>query len=431
MEGYEPVFILLASALVFGVLGVPIVWSLGLSSLLGIWADGGTSIMVMSQRMYTGASKYALLAVFFYILAGSIMQSGGISRRLVDFSNAMFGHVRGGLSIVCIVTCVFFGAISGSGIATTLAIGGILFPSLVKAGYDRDYAAAVPAAAGMLGTVIPPSISFVVYGTVTNTSISSLLIAGIVPGVITGFALCVYAFLYAKRKNFPKNRRFDLRELAKSGKAAFLSLLMPVIILGGIYLGVFTPTESASVAVAYGLAVSLLIYREMDRKALKAVVLDSVKGTASVMLLVMSATIFSWFLTIYDIPVLLGEFIQEMISGRAMFLISVNILLLLLGMFMENGAIILILAPLIAPVATQTYGIDPVHFGLIMVFNLALGQATPPFGTCLFAAASMSGQGVVGIARRVIPMCLVIFAVVLLISFTPRLALWLPSVMVR
>ena len=431
MEGYEPVIILLASVLAFSIIGVPIVWSLGLSSLLGIWADGDTSIMVMSQRMYTGASKYALLAIFFYILAGSIMQNGGISRRLVDFSNAMFGHIRGGLSIVCIVTCVFFGAISGSGIATTLAIGGILFPSLVKAGYDRDYAAAVPAAAGMLGTVIPPSISFVVYGTVTNTSISSLLIAGIVPGVLTGFALCIYAFVYASAKKFPKNQHFSFIGLLKATWAAGLSLLMPVIILGGIYLGVFTPTESASVAVAYGLVVSLVFYREMGLKTLKAVALDSVKGTASIMLLVMSATIFSWFLTIYDIPILLGEFVQSLISTRTMFLITINILLLLLGMFMENGAIILILAPLIAPVATRSYGIDPVHFGLIMVFNLALGQATPPFGTCLFAAASMSGQGIVGIAKKVIPLCLVIFAVVVLISFTPRLALWLPSIMVR
>jgi C4-dicarboxylate transporter DctM subunit len=241
----------------------------------------------------------------------------------------------------------------------------------------------------------------------------------------------VYAFFYANIKNFPKNQRFDFQKLIKTGKAAFLSLLMPIIILGGIYLGVFTPTESASVAVAYGFIVSLLFYREMNRETVEAVILDSVKGTANIMLLVMSATIFSWFLTIYDIPVLLSDFIQGMISDRTIFLININILLLLLGMFMENGAIILILAPLIAPVATQTYGIDPVHFGLIMVFNLALGQVTPPFGTCLFAAASMSNLGVFGIARKVMPMCAVIFAVVILISFMPRLALWLPSIMIR
>ena len=426
----EPIYLMLISAVIFGVLGVPIVWTLSLSGFLAVVWSGEISILVLTQRMYTGANKYAFLAIFFYIFAGSIMQHGGISKRLVEFSNSLVGHIRGGLSMVVIVSCVFFGAISGSGIATTVAIGGVLFPSLVKYGYRRDYAAAVPAAAGMLGTVIPPSISFVLYGTVTNTSIAGLLISGIVPGVLAGGALCAYAYVYARLNKIPRTQEFSLRQLFRAVYSAFLSLLMPFIILGGIYLGVFTPTESAAVAVAYGLFLAVFVYHEVGASKLLAIVIDSVRSTSTVMLLAMAATIFSWLLARYEVPLRMGEFIQLHIDSARLFLLAANILLLVLGMFMDNGAIILILGPLLAPVAVS-YGINPVHFGLVMVFNLALGQATPPFGTCLFAAASMSGVKVIDIAKRVIPLCAVIFAVVLLISYSPGLAMWLPEMIKR
>jgi C4-dicarboxylate transporter DctM subunit len=410
-------------------IGVPITLSIGIASFLALIVSGNVSVLIMAQRMYTGGTKYALLAIFFFILAGNIMQRGGIARRLVDFSNTIFGPISGGLSIVTIVTCMFFAAISGSAIATTAAIGGILFPALIKANYPADYAAAVPAAAGTLGTVIPPSISFVLYGSITNTSISQLLMSGVIPGVLAGIALCIYAYIYARKHKFPRENKSSLKQIAASFVSAFWALLMPIIILGGIYLGVFTPTESASVAVFYGLLISFFIYREMDFDTLKEVAFETVRSTANIMLLVMSATIFSWLLTINNVPVLLSNFVISKVSGPITFLLLINILFIILGMFMENGAIIVILAPLLAPIAVKL-GINPVHFGLVVVFNLAVGQATPPFGTCLFAAVNMSGQSIVGISKKVLPLCLVLFVVVFLSSYVPSLALWLPSIMI-
>jgi len=423
------VIVLLVSLVVTMSTGISIAWSLGLASLFAILvSDADFPIMIMSMRMFSGANRFAFLAIIYFILAGTIMQYGGISNRLISFSNSLVGHVSGGLSLVTLFTCTLFGAITGSSIATTAAIGRIMYPEMVEAGYPKGYSAALPAVGGTLGIIIPPSIVFILYGTVTNTSISGLLLAGVIPGIIGGIALLVTAYIYAKIYKFPKADDFSLREVFDKGKSAVLAMLMPVIILGGIYGGIFTPTESAAVAVAYGLILSVLVYRAISLKVFKEILIESAKVTSNIMILVMAATLFGWLLTANNVPQILSDFLFSIIDSPVIFLIGVNIILLFLGMFMEIGAVLLILGPLFAPVAIG-YGIDPVHFGLIMVFNLSLGQATPPFGTCLFVTCGISKQSVVSVGKAIIPFILVLFAVVLLVTYVPIISTWLPGMM--
>lgn len=420
----DSVTVLLVVFAITLLLGVPVVWSIGLSSVCSLMTMGHIPMSFVAQRMFTGAEKYTLLAIFFYMLAGAIMQHGGISRRLVDLAKALTGHVSGGLSIVTIVTCIFFGALSGSSIATTAAIGAMLYPELVKAGYPKGYSASLPVLGGTMGIVIPPSIVFIVYGTTVNTSVSKLLISGIGPGVLAGMMLCIYAYVYAKVKNFPHSNSFSVTELAKSFRASFWALMMPVIILGGIYTGIFTPTESAAVAVVYGLIVSSFIYRELNWKTLLRITIECVKGTANIMLLIMVATVFGWILTRNNVPAMFTTFIASFIDNKIMFILFMNIILLILGMIMDSGAIILIVAPLLYPIA-MSYGIDPVHLGCIIVFNLAVGQATPPFGNCLFAATTVTEQSIIKLSKASIPGVLILFGTVLLTSFIPAISMGL------
>ncbi len=420
----DSVTVLLVVFAITLLLGVPVVWSIGLSSVCSLMTMGHIPLSFIAQRMFTGAEKYTLLAIFFYMLAGAIMQHGGISRRLVDLAKSLTGHVSGGLSIVTIVTCIFFGALSGSSIATTAAIGAMLYPELVKAGYPKGYSASLPVLGGTMGIVIPPSIVFIVYGTTVNTSVSKLLISGIGPGVLAGVMLCVYAYLYAKVKNFPRSNSFSVQALGKAFRASFWALMMPVIILGGIYTGIFTPTESAAVAVVYGLIVSSFIYRELNYKTLLRITIECVKGTANIMLLIMVATVFGWILTRNNVPALFTNFIASFIDSKIMFILFMNIILLILGMIMDSGAIILIVAPLLYPIA-MSYGIDPVHLGCIIVFNLAVGQATPPFGNCLFAATTVTEQSIIKLSKASLPGVLILFATVLLTSFIPAISMGL------
>ena len=354
------------------------------------------------------------------------MQHGGIARRLIRFAKALTGSVRGGLSLVTIVACMFFAALSGSSVATTAAMGAILFPELVKDGYDRSYAAALPVVGGTLGIVIPPSITFVVYGTTTNTSVSKLLMSGILPGVLAGVAMCVYCYFYAVRHNIRKSGHFDMKEFLSSLKDAIWAIIMPVIVLGGIYAGIFTPTESAAVACIYGLLVSCVIYRELKLKKLIEIAIDSVKSTAMIMLVMMAAGLFSYVLTRNNVPVIMSNTITGMISSKVGFLLAMNLVLLVLGMLMDAGAIVLIVAPIMYPIAMQ-YGIDPVQLGAITVFNLSVGQATPPFGLCLFAAQPITGESIGSLSRRSLPFVIILYAMVLATSFIPAISLLIPN----
>ena len=424
----NPILIIIAVFAVTIILGMPFTWSLMISSIAGCAAMGSIPLTFFAQRMFTGAERYTLLAIFFFMLAGALMQYGGISRRLINFSKALVGFMPGGLSIVVILTCVFFSAISGSSIATTAAIGGMLYPELVKAGYPEDYAAALPVVGGTLGIVIPPSIVFIVYGTAVNASISKLLLSGVIPGLLGGLGLCVYAYIIAKGRHFSSVNKFSWKEIGVNLKSSFFALLMPVVILGGIYAGIFTPTESAAVAVVYGFIISAFVYKELSWKQLKMIVIESVKNTSNILLLIMAANVFGWVLTANNVAALFGDFITTFIHNKYVFLLFLNILLIVLGMFMVNGAIILIVAPLVYPIAVK-YGIDPIHLGCIMVFNVAVGQATPPFGNCLFASTVVTKRNIVGVSKAALPGIVILFAAVFLVTYIPALAMALPNMM--
>ena len=366
--------------------------------------------------------------MLFRSMAGAIMQYGGLSRRLVSFANSLVGHISGGASLVCVMACAFFAAISGSAVATTAAIGGIMYPELKQLGYPEDYAAALPAAAGVLGVIIPPSVLFIIYGNITNVSPGKLLMAGIVPGFLGALFMCVICYVLARIRKYPKNQGFVLKNVFVSFKEAFWALMMPVIILGGIYTGIFTPTESGVVAAGYGLLCAVLIYREMSMELFIRIIKESCRTTGNVMILCMAAGALSYLLTIYQIPATLSSFLIANVSNRYTFMAGVVILLLFLGMFMDVGASILILGPLLAPVAAA-FGIDPVQFGLIFVFSMAIGQATPPFGTDLFVVCGFSGRQVMAVGKHSLVFCTALIAVILLCMFIPQIATALPGIM--
>ena len=404
------------------VIGIPVVWALALSSFVALLSIPGISTQFVAQRMQMGTEQYSLLAIFFFMLAGAIMQHGGIATRLIRFAKALTGFIRGGLSIVCIVACMFFAALSGSSVATTAAIGSILYPELCDEGYDHGYAAALTVAGGTLGIVIPPSIVFVVYGTTVNTSVADLLMSGVVPGILGGVLMCVYCYIYARKHNIRPTGKFNLKELGKATMSSIWALIMPIIVLGGIYSGVFTPTESAAIACIYGLLVSCFIYKELKFSKLIQIALDSVKSTANVLLIIMAAKLFSYVLTRNGIPAMLSGAMASVITNKITFLLALNLLLLFLGMLMDAAPIILIVAPIVYPIAMK-FGIDPVQLGCIVVFNLAVGQATPPFGLCLFAAQPVTKQSIGTLSKAVLPFVLLLFGTVLLTSFIPALSL--------
>ena len=420
--------VLIVSVFAFAVLGVPLAWSLGLSSLCAILTTGTISLGMLAQRMYTGGAVYAFLAIFFFIFAGNIMTYGGLSKRLVRFANGLVGHYTGGTSIVCMLACTFFAAISGSSIATTAAIGGMLYPVLKDYGYPDDYAATLPAVGGVLGIVIPPSVTFIVYGTTVNVSVGKLLFSGVVPGVLGGIVLSVMCYIFAKRRNYPKGEKMSRKEFWKVAWEAGPALLTPLIILGGIYSGIFTPTESAAVATLYSIIATKFFYKELDWSIYKRAMKDTTQTTANIMILVMSATCFSWLLTVNNIPTMLSTFLLGIVHTKFAFWAGVLLLLVFLGMFMDVSTIILIIAPLLAPVA-YSFGIDPIQFGCIFVFTLAIGQATPPFGACLFVSSSMSGHGIMRLGVLSIPFVLALLLVVVLTCIFPPLATLLPSLM--
>lgn len=417
---------LIAVLLVTMFLGVPITWALGAACIVSCVLDPTLSFTVLSQRIFTGCDNFSMLAVPAFFLAGDVMSKGGLSKRLVSFADSFVGWISGGISLVSLVACTFFAAISGSSVATTAAIGGLMYPEMVERGYPKDYAAAVQAIGGTLGIVIPPSVVFVIYGNITGTSVAKLLMAGIVPGVFCGIMLCVYAWFKAKTCKFPKGAKFSMKNFLLSFRSAVWALLMPLVILGGIYAGIFTPTESAAIAVFYGLLVCLAIYREITGKEIWEIIKGTAASTANLMMLVMTAQLFGYLITYYSIPVYVTEAFMAVASNKYVFLLLINILLLICGMFMEVGATNLILAPILAPIAVQ-FGVDPVHFGMVFVFLLALGQATPPFGTCMFVACGISNEPVSRVARQLIPFVLVEVACALLFSYVPIMSTFLPS----
>jgi C4-dicarboxylate transporter DctM subunit len=422
-----PQVALIAVFLVLMFFGTPITWSLGAGCIAAIMFDPGLSFPLLCQKIFTGSDNFAMLAIPAFFLAGDIMAKGGLSKRLVAFADSFVGWISGGISLVSLVACTFFAAISGSSVATTAAIGGLMYPEMVKRKYPSDYSAAVQAIGGTLGIVIPPSIVFVIYGNVTGTSVAKLLMSGIIPGVFCGVMLCLYAFFRAKLSNFPKEAGFSLKRFLLAFKGAIWALLMPLVILGGIYAGIFTPTESAVIAVFYGVLICLVVYREINGKSIWKIVKGTAVTTANLMFLVVTAQMFGYLIAHYQIPVTITNAFMSVANTQFVFLALVIVLLLICGMFLEVGATNLILGPILAPIAVA-FGIDPVHFGLVFVFLLALGQATPPFGTTMFVACGLSGQPVSSVAKQLVPFIIVEIICAMIFAYVPALSTFLPNI---
>ena len=404
-------------------LSVSVAVSIGLASVVGIQVNHA-NMLISVKEIFNAVNKFPLAAIPFFILAGNLMETGGISRRLVDFAKSIVGGVQGGLPMTCVLTCMIFAAVSGSSVATTFAIGAILIPALVEHGYPKSYAAALQATSAELGVIIPPSIPMILYGVAAEVSIGELFIAGFGPGILISGALMVFVWIYCKWKGWGKNDGDGRLGFWTATRKAAWALLMPVIILGGIYGGVFTPTEASAVAVLYALIVGMLIYREIGLKDLAAVLRKSVISSAVIMFIIANAGLFAFLITRAGVPDAIGHWLEEVLKSPAMFLLGINVALFFIGMFIETSAAILVLAPILVPVAVH-FGIDPIHFGLIMVVNLALGMITPPFGVNLFAACTVARISLDRIIVHLIPFVLVILACLLIITYVPSVSLTL------
>ena len=414
---------MLATMVLCFALSVSVAVSIGLASMVGIQASNA-HMLISVKEMFGAINKFPLAAIPFFILAGNLMEAGGISRRLVEFAKSLVGGVQGGLPMTCVLTCMIFAAVSGSSVATTFAIGAILIPALVKHGYPVSYAASLQATAAELGVVIPPSIPLILYGVSAEVSIGELFIAGFGPGLLIAGALMLFVWLYCKWKGWGKNDGEGRLPVGRATLQAGWALLMPIIILGGIYGGVFTPTEASAVAVFYALLVGVVIYREIGVKSLAAVLRRSAISSAVIMFIIANAGLFAFLITRAGVPEAIGHWLEGVLKSPAYFLLGVNAALFFIGMFIETSAAIIVLAPILAPVA-QHFGVDPVHFGLVMVVNLAMGMITPPFGVNLFAACTVARISLDRIVGHLIPFVLVIVACLMVVTYVPELSLWL------
>lgn len=405
-------------------INVPIAISLVLASILIMALVGNIPLVTLPQKMFAALDSFPLMAAPFFILAGKLMEIGGISERLVNFANSIVGQLKGGLAHVSLVACMFFAAISGSGSATTAAIGGIMIPAMIKAGYDRNFATAIQVAGGTTGIIIPPSVPLVLYGVSAGVSISGLFIAGILPGLLIGLSLMFVAYIISKRKGYGTD--VEKVEFWKSFKEAILALLMPGIILGGIYGGIFTPTEASVVAVVYGFIVGVFVYKQINWQTLRTILVESVVTTSVILFIISAASIFGMILTREQVPQSIATALTEANISPMMTLLLINLFLLIVGTFMEAIAAIVILTPILLPVVTAI-GIDPIHFGIIMVANLAIGLITPPVGVSLFVGARVGNTTFEPLVRAIIPFIVMMIISVLIITFVPQLSLFFLS----
>lgn len=404
-------------------LSISVAVSIGLASIVGAW-QANLNFLAVVKEMFAAINKFPLAAIPFFILAGNLMESGGISTRLVEFAKSIVGGIQGGLGATCVLTCMIFAAVSGSSVATTFAIGAILIPALIKHGYPTNYAAALQATSAELGVIIPPSIPMILYGVSAEVSIGELFISGFGPGLLIGGALMVFVIVYARIKGYGKGDKEGKLPFLLATRKAILALFMPVIILGGIYGGVFTPTEASVVAVFYAFIVGVFVYRETRFSDLPRVLKKSVISSAVIMFIIANAGLFSYLITRAGVPDRIAAFLVEILQSPVLFLLGVNAALFVIGMFIETSASIIVLAPILAPVAVH-FGVDPVHFGIIMVVNLALGMITPPFGVNLFAACTVARISLDQIIPRLLPFVLVVLVCLMLITFMPFLSIGL------
>lgn len=411
-------------------LGTPIAVCLGISSILSMLVLGaGRPVSVVlgtvPQLVSAATSKSVLLAIPFFILGGNIMEKSGISGKLINLAESCVGHLKGGVAMVCVIVACFFAAISGSGPATVAALGLILIPAMVKVGYDAPFAAALMATAGAIGVIIPPSITFVVYGSISDTSIGDLFISGVLPGLLMGAALIIITLWLGRKSDLKRLPRCTGAQRWKAFKGAFWGLLMPVIILGGIYGGIFTPTEAAAVSAVYGLVIGVFVYRTIKLKQFIKILIDTASTTATVMFITAAATLFAYVLTRARIDVAISGLLTDVAGGnKIIFLLIVNVVLLLAGCFLDSTSALYIFTPLFVPVA-QALGMSMVHFGTIMIVNLAIGLVTPPVGVNLYVACGIADVDLRKISVSVVPLLVASLVVLLLVTYVPSLSLFL------
>jgi C4-dicarboxylate transporter DctM subunit len=418
--------VLFSCLFLFLALGMPVAIGLGLASLLTIFFFSQDSLASMSIKLFETSEHYTLLAIPFFVLAGNLMSTGGVARRMVTFAIAAVGHMRGGLAIASILACMLFAAVSGSSPATVVAIGSIVIAGMVKNGYTKEFAAGVICNAGTLGILIPPSIVMVVYAAVTEVSVGRLFMAGVVPGILLGLMLMLAVWWRAGKLQLTPPAKAPLREVLRSFRESMWGLALLVIIMGGIYGGIFTPTEAAAVSAVYAFVVAVFIYRDLGFKDLPQVFLESSKTTVMLMFIVANALLFAHVLTTERIPQTIAESILAVGMSPWMFLIVVNVLLLVAGAFMEPTGVILILAPILFPIATQL-GIDPIHLGVIMVVNMEIGMVTPPVGLNLFVTSGVTKMSLMQVSRAALPWLSVLLVFLVMITYIPAITLALPN----
>ncbi|NDG46185.1 MAG: TRAP transporter large permease [Flavobacteriia bacterium] len=423
-----PVLILVISFLIFIMMGTPVAWSIALSSLLTLLVSipSLAAVTTIVQRMGTGLDSFALLAIPFFILSGQLMTQGGIANRLIAFAKTIVGSLPGGLALINIISAMLMGAIAGSAMASASAMGSILGPEMEKEGYDKEYGAAVNITSATIGLVIPPSNVLIVYSLASGgVSIAALFLAGYLPGIITGFFLMLVAAIWAKRKGYPTFKRSSLVEVARSFGIAFPSLLLLLIVIGGIVAGFFTATEASAVAVLYTLVLGFL-YKEIGIKDLPKILLDSSKTSAIVMLLIAASMSMSWILSYENIPQSLSEVLLSISDNSLVILIIINLLLLFVGIFMDMTPAVLIFTPIFLPIV-KTLGIDPIQFGIMMVLNLCIGLCTPPVGSVLFVGIGIANTSIERVIKPLLPLFIAMIIALVFIILFPAITLWLPQ----
>jgi C4-dicarboxylate transporter DctM subunit len=403
----------------------PIAVALGLTAFAYFFYFTTTPLTSTSESLVNALNNFPLMAIPFFVLAANIMSRGGISRRLTEAGNAVVGQFRGGLALTAVLSCMFFAAISGSSPATVVAVGTLLIPAMVSSGYDRKFSTGLIASSGSLGILIPPSIPLIVYGIATEESIGDLFIAGVLPGLFAGFLLLIMVVVVSRKRGYGTGENAIVLTAALKRRAlrdAFLSLLLPLFVLGGIYGGIFTPTEAAAMAVLYAVLLAVFVYRELTFKDLGNVLLGSARTSAMVMFIIANGILFTFVLTSERIPGQIASGLLGLELNKWAFLLLVNLLLLVVGCFMETSSAILIIAPILLPIAVEL-GVDPIHLGIIMIMNLEIGMVTPPFGLNLFVASGLTGMSVLQVARAAIPSALVLLSALFVVTYVPFFAL--------
>ena len=409
-------------------IGVPIAASLGLAGSITIMLFSPDSVRSLAIKLFETSEHYTLLAIPFFLLSGAFMTTGGVARRLIDFANACVGHIRGGLAIGAVLACMLFAALSGSSPATVAAVGSIAIAGMVRSGYPQAFGAGIVCNAGTLGILIPPSIVMVVYAAATEQSVGKLFMAGVIPGIMLGLVLMIAIYIVARIKKLPALPRASFREWLRAAREAFWGLLLMVIILGGIYTGMFTPTEAAAVAAVYAGFVALFVYKDLTIRECPKVLLESGKLTIMLMFIIANAMLFAHVLTTEQIPQQITAWVVDLGLQPWQFLLVVNIVLLIAGAFMEPSAIILILAPILFPIAMQL-GIDPIHLGIIMVVNMEIGLITPPVGLNLFVTSAVTGMPLTSVIKAALPWLMMLISFLMVITYIPAVSMALPNML--